>query len=142
MTVVAGALVDEATTQVINPAISHVREVRRVVLHEAQGAGGPGPGFKRQARAQGDQVHVGAANGQVQEPDRVEDGMGDPVEGIAHRFRGQLGRLRAVGVAAHAVHCNEENGAIGGEHLNAILVLLAIANQAEVSVLDAQGNSR
>lgn len=82
-----------------------------------------------------------AANGKVQEADRVENWLRDAAKGIANGFRGELGCLGAVGVATHAIDGDQENRLLPGQHLDTILILLTVADQAEICVFNAQGHS-
>ena len=141
MAVVAGALPDGASPQVIDAAVAHMGKEGGVILNQAQGAGGPGPGFEGQARPQGDEIQVGPPDCQVEKADGVEHRVGDALERIPHRFDRQLGGLGAVRMTTHAVHGDQEHRTLTREDLDPILVFLAIANQAQICKLDAQGNS-
>ena len=75
MAVIARALEDLAVAQKVDAAVADVRPERAAVLHEADGAGGARPLLERQVRAELDHFLVRAAERQVQEAERIEDGL-------------------------------------------------------------------
>jgi hypothetical protein len=85
---------------------------------------------------------VRAADRQVQEPVGIEQGPARFPEFREHGADRDFGGARAVGVAAHAVDDREEHRAVVDGDGDAILVLFAIAEKAQVRVLDLQGTLR
>ena len=77
-----------------------------------------------------------SAEREVKEAQRVEHrlllGAVQLEEGLAAR----LGGARAVRVPAHAVHDDEERGAVARGHRGAVLVVLAIAGEAHLGELE------
>ncbi len=82
---------------------------------------------------------VRAPERQVQESERIEDGLRRVPEGFDQRLDGGLGGLGAVGVTAHAVDDDEQGGVLGDRDGDAILIVGATSEQADFGVFDAQG---
>ena len=76
------------------------------------------------------------AQRQVQESERVEQRLWQVVEHVQHDPASGLGGARTVGMAAHAIHRNQECRAVADRNRGAILVVLAIAHQADVRKLE------
>ena len=136
MAVVARARDHRAAAQVIDAAVADVRPPGLAALHQADGAGRARPQVHRQLDADRDDRGMGAAEGQVQESERVEQRLRQVVEHVQHDPAAGLRGARAVGVAAHAVHGDEQHRTIAGRDCGAILVVLAIAHQADVRELE------
>ena len=73
---------------------------------------------------------------EVQEAERIEERLVLGAEQLEHHLAAGLRRARAVGVAAHAVHDDEERRPVAGRDGGAVLVVLAIAGQAHLGELD------
>ena len=71
-----------------------------------------------------------AAERKVQEAERIEERLRLRAVQLEHRLAADLGRARAKGMATHAVHHDEQCGAVAGCDRGAILVVFAIAGQA------------
>ncbi len=136
MAVVARARDDRAAAQVIHAAVADVRPVRLAALHQAHGAGRAGPHVHGELGADGDDRVVRAAEREVQEAERVEQGLRLGAERLEHHLAGGLGRARAPGVAAHAVHDHDERRAVGHRNGGPVLVVFAIAGQADFGEFD------
>ena len=72
----------------------------------------------------------------MQEAERIEQRLRLGAEQVEHDLAADLGRARAVRMAAHAVHHHEQRGAVGRGDGRAVLVVLAIAGQADLGALD------
>jgi hypothetical protein len=118
-----------------------MREESCIVLHKAQGTGGPRARFQGKASAKRDKIQVGTANGKVQEANRVEYRLSDAAERIANGFCSQLGCLGAIGVPPHAIDGEEQNRPFPCQNLDTILIFVTITDQAQICVFDAQGHS-
>ena len=79
-------------------------------------------------------------DGQMQKADRVKDRMLDTVECIPHRLHSQLGCTGPVGVAAHAIDGDQQDRLLVRHDHNAVLVLFPITDQAQICILDSQGD--
>ena len=113
-----------------------------VLLDQAHGAGGARALLERQLRAELDDFFVRAAQRQVQEAERIEQRLGRVPEGFEDHLLRDLGRARAIGVAAHAVDDDEQRGVLGDRGGDPVLVLLAASEQADIGVLDPQEGFR
>ena len=77
-----------------------------------------------------------AAEREVQEAERIEERLRLRAVQLEHRLAADLRRARAIGMAAHAVHHDEQCGAVAVGDCGAILVVFAIAGQAGFGELD------
>jgi hypothetical protein len=77
-----------------------------------------------------------AAERQVQEAERIEERLPLRAVQLEHRLAADLCRARAVGMAAHAVHHDEQCRTVACSDSGAILVVFAIAGQAGFGELD------
>ena len=66
---------------------------------------------------------VRAAERQVQESERVEDGLRRVPERLDQRLDGGLGGLRAIGMTPHAVDDDEQGRVFGDRNGHAILIV-------------------
>ena len=66
---------------------------------------------------------VRAAERQVQEAERVEDGLRRVPEGFDQSLDGGLGGFRAIGVPTHAVDDDEQGRVFGDRDRHAILIV-------------------
>ena len=127
-----GALALEASYRVFPAGTVHLAVVD-------PGVGGP----RRPLAVHADgHVFVGPAQRQVQESQRIEDGLRRVPERFDQRLDGGLGGLRAIRVATHAIDDDEQSRMLGDRNRHAILVVGAIAQQADFGVFDAQGGMR
>ena len=120
----------------IDAAVADMRPVGLAALHHADGAGGPWPQVHRQLDADRDDCRMRTAQCQMQESERVEQRLRQVVEYFQHDPATSLRGARAVGVTAHAIHCNEQHRAIADRNCGAILVVLAIAHEADIRELE------
>jgi uncharacterized protein (TIGR00255 family) len=74
----------------------------------------------------------------MQEGQRIYQWMRDGSEAGKQRATGKLGRMRAVGMTAHAIECRDERCVTVHRGGDAILVLAARPDQADLSVFDLQ----
>jgi hypothetical protein len=74
----------------------------------------------------------------MQEPERIEYRVRRLPECLDQRRERRLGGARSLGVTAHAVDHREQNGVLARRHCDAILILLAMADQAHIRGLDLQ----
>ena len=74
----------------------------------------------------------------MQEPERIEYRMRSLPEGLDQGRERGLRRARAFGVTAHAVDYRKQHGVLSRRHGDAILILLAMADQAHIRGLDLQ----
>ena len=123
MAVVARAFEDLAAAQKIDAAVADVRPERAAVLHQAHGAGGARPQFERQIGAELGHFLVRAAERQMQESERIENGLRRVPEGFDQRLDGGLGGLGAIGMTSHAVDDDEQGGMLGDRDRHAILIV-------------------
>ena len=86
------------------------------------------------------QVGVRPADGQMQKADRVKDRMLDTVERIPHRLYSQLRCTGPVGVTAHAIDGDQQYRLLVCHDQDPILVFLPITDQAQLCILDSQGD--
>ena len=70
---------------------------------------------------------VSAAQRQMQESERIEDGLRRVPERFDQHLDRRLGSARAVGMAAHAVDHDQQRGMLRDRDRNAILIVGAIA---------------
>ena len=89
--VVARALEDLAAAQKIDAAVADVRPERAAVLHQAHGAGGARPQLERQVGAELGHFLVRTAERQMQESERIENGLRRVPERFDQRLDGGLG---------------------------------------------------
>ena len=129
---------DLRLAQLIDPAVPDMRPIGGRVLHQAHGAGRAGARLDAESHPQLDHLLMRPAHRQMQESERIENRMGCLPEGLEQRRQRGFGRSRAFGMAAHAVDDDQKDRLIGGRHRDAILVLLAMADEADVSGLDLQ----
>ena len=120
----------------IDAAVADVRPVRFLPLHQADRAGRARPHVDREAGADRDDGRVGAADREVQESERIEQRLGLGAEQVEHHLAADFGGARAVGVAAHAVHDDEQRRAFARGDRGTILVVFAVAGQADLGALD------
>jgi hypothetical protein len=113
MAVIASALEHFSPPQQIDPAVADVCPVRAAVLHQAHGAGGARPCLDRQAGAELHDFLVRASERQVQETERIQDGLRRVPERFDQHLDGGFSRLGAIGMAAHAVDHDEQRGVLG-----------------------------
>ena len=74
----------------------------------------------------------------MQEPQRIEYRMRRLPECLDQGRERSLRGARALGVTAHAVDYREQHGLLTRRHRDAILILLAMADQAHIGGLDLQ----
>ena len=86
-----------------------------------------------------DDFLVRAAERQVQEAERIEDGLRRVPERLDQRLDGGFGGARAVGMPTHAVDHDQQGRVLGDRDGDAILIVGAITEQADFGVFDAQG---
>ena len=86
-----------------------------------------------------DHFFVRAAQRQVQEAERIEHRLRRVPERLEHDLERRLRGARAVRVTAHAVDDDQQGGMLGDRDGDAILIVVAITEQADFGVLDAQG---
>jgi hypothetical protein len=134
--VVARARDDRAAAQVVHAAVADVRPVGLAALHQAHGAGRARAQVEGEPGAEGDDRVVRAAEREVQETERVEQGLGLLAEQFEHHLAAGLRGARAPGMTAHAVHDHEQRRALGGRDGGPVLVVLAIADQADLGEFD------
>ena len=94
---------DLAATKKIDAAVADVRPVGAAVLHQAYGAGGARPHFERQIGTELGHFLVRTAEREMQEAERIENGLRRVPERFDQRLDGGFGRAGAIGMAAHAV---------------------------------------
>ena len=68
---------------------------------------------------------VRTAEREMQEAERIENGLWRVPEGFDQRLDGSLGCLGAVGMAPHAVDDDEQGGVFGDRNRHAILIVVA-----------------
>jgi hypothetical protein len=136
MAVVTRALQHRAAAQQIDAAVSDVRPIRHVVLNETHGARRTRLVIDRDSLAERDDPGMGMGQRQREEPLRIEHGMALLREAFAQRGHRHVRRLRPGGMAAHAVDDDEQHGAAEGEHLDSVLILLAVARQTELCMVE------
>jgi hypothetical protein len=85
---------------------------------------------------------VGAAEGVVKEPLGIEYWQRLPAERLAEGIDRDLRGPGTVGMAAHAVDGHQQHGGAVADHGDAVLVLMAAADEADVGNFDAHGNDR
>ena len=78
----------------------------------------------------------------VQEAQRIEQRLRGMPERFEHGFLGDFGRAGAIGVPAHAVDDREQDCPVRVGDGDSILVFFAVADQAQVRMLDLQGTLR
>jgi hypothetical protein len=140
--VVTRALRHAAAAHEVDAAVADVRPVGRVALHQADRAGGAGPLLERQLRAERDDGLVHAAQGEMQEAERVEQRLRRVPEGLDQQLLRRLCRERPVGMAAHAVHDDHQRGVFGHGDRTTILIVVAAPEEARLGVFDAQRGHR
>ena len=123
MAVVTRALENLSTAQKIDAAVTDVRPERAAVLHQAHRAGGARPELERQVGAELHHFLVRAAERQMQEAERIENGLRRVPEGLDQRLDGGLRGLRAIGMPAHAVDDDEQGRVLGDRDGHAILIV-------------------
>ena len=122
----------------VDAAVADVRPVGRALLHQAQRAGGARALLERQVRAERDDVLVRAAERRCRKPSGSNSGCGVLPEARGQRGARGLGGAGAVGVAAHAVDRDHERRVLADGDGDAVLVVLAVADEAEVRGFDLQ----
>ena len=93
--------------------------------------------LERQVLAELDHLFVGASQREVQEAERIEDGCGDSAKHSLSVATRDLGRARAVRMAAHAVDDDQQQRLVVRDDVDPILVLGPIAGQAQFGIFDA-----
>ena len=96
----------------------------------------------RQMRSQLHHLFVRSSEREVQEAEWIEQGLWRVPERFENDLLGHLGRLRAIGMAAHAVDDDEQRRVLGRGYRDPILVLLAPAKEADIGVLHPQEEIR
>ena len=134
--VVARAGDHRTGAQVIDAAVADVGPERLLPLHQADRAGRARAHVHREPGADRDDGRVRAAEREVQEAERIEQRLGLCAEQVEHHLAGDFRRARAVGVAAHAVHDDEQRRTVARGDRGAVLVVLAVAGQADLGALD------
>ncbi len=74
----------------------------------------------------------------MHESERIKNRMRNLPERFEQRRESGLGGARPLGVAAHAVDHHQEHRMIGGSDCNSVLILFAVADQADIRGLDLQ----
>ena len=69
---------------------------------------------------------------------RIEEGVGNLAKGLENDLLRDLGRLGAVGMAAHSIDHDQERRMLTGCRGDPVLVLLAPSQEADVGVVDPQ----
>ena len=138
VTVIAGALQNLGLAQLIDAAVADMRPIGRGVLHQAQRAGRARPRFDAQALPELHDFFVRAAQGQMQESQRIENRMRRLPERLEQRGQRSLGGARAFRMSAHAVDHHQQHGVVGGRHRDPVLIFLAVTDEADVRGLDLQ----
>src|SRR5579863_9433088 len=136
--VIAAARQELSLAQVIDAAVADVRPPGGVLLYQAHRAGGARPLLERQLRAEFDHLLVGAADGQVQEAERIEERLRRGGERFHDRLLGHLRGARTVRVSAHAVDHQQQRCVLADRGVHPVLILVAPAQQADFRVFDSQ----
>ena len=74
----------------------------------------------------------------MQKAERIENRMRRLPERLEQRRERGLGGARTLGVPAHAVDHHQEHRLLGGRHRHSVLILLAMADEADIRGLDLQ----
>ena len=125
----------------IQTAVADVSPPAGALLDQTHRAGGARPLFEWQLRAELHDFIVRAAERQMQESHRIEQRLRGVPEGIHDHLLSDLRGAGPVRVSAHAVDHHQQGGVLSDRGGNAVLVFLTPAQQADVRVLDPQGNS-
>ena len=130
------------TSQQVDAAVADVHPVGVGALDDARCAGGARADLRWQALAERHDGVVCAADREVQEAFRVEQRPAGLPELCDHGADGDLGGAGAIGVATHAVYDREERRVVIERDGDPVLVFFAIAEEAQIRVLDLQGTLR
>ena len=136
MRVIARAFANGRSTHQVDAAVADMRPVRGTVLHQADRAGRAGSRVHRYLAAEGHQVIVRTANGQVHEALGVEQRLGNARVGLGNGLAGDFGGLGAIGVPAHAVDHDHQHRLVARCDRHPILVLATIADETDFRVFD------
>ena len=134
--VVARAGNHRTATHVIDAAVADVRPVGLLPLHQADRAGRARAHVHREPGADCDHCRVRAADREVQEAERIEQWLGLGAKQFEHDLAADFGCARAVRMSAHAVHDDEQRRALARGDCGAVLVVFAVAGQADLGALD------
>ena len=74
----------------------------------------------------------------LQKSQRIENRMGRLPERLEQRCQRGFRSARSLRMTAHAIDHDQQYRLIGGCHCNAVLILLAVADQAHIRGLDLQ----
>jgi hypothetical protein len=85
--------------------------------------------FEREAHADANDFFVRASEGHMQEAEGIEQGLRCVPESFQHRLLGDLGRFRAVRMAAHSVDDDKQSRVLGHRRDDAVLVFFARSEQ-------------
>jgi len=141
VTVVAGARQHPSATDVIGAAVADVREISGATLHQAQRDGGARPVLQRNFGAVAHDLLVSRAQAQVQKAQRIEQRLRRGTKPLRDQLLGDLRGALALGVPAHAVTGNQQRRGISNLGPDPVLIALACALQAELSMFDAQAGT-
>ena len=136
--VIARALEHLRLAQLIDAAVADVRPIRGGILHQAHRAGRARARFHAQANPELHDFFVRPAQRQMQEAQRIENGMRSLPERLEQGGERGFGRTRAIRMAAHAVDHDQQHGIFGGCHRDPVLIFFAVADEAHIRGLDLQ----
>jgi hypothetical protein len=142
MAVITRAREHRSVTQVIDATVAHVGPPCRGLLHEANGAGRAWANLDRQAESDLDQFLVSASEREMQKTNGVEQRLRGMPEGIDDDLARDLGSARALGVASHSIHDDEQARVLTDGYGGAILVVLSIPEETHVGIFDLQEGAR
>jgi hypothetical protein len=141
MTVVASARVNSAVAYPVDAAVADVSPVGSAFLHEADGNRRARARIDALAAAEPRHVVVRLAQRQMEKTERVEQRVLRLMEGIQQALERGVSRATAVGMASHSVDHDQQRRLVGCRHGDAILVVLAIADQAYFCMLNPQARA-
>src|SRR5690606_14990312 len=142
VSVIASAGDDRPTPKVIDAAVAHMSPPCRSLLHETYGASGSRALVDWQLLAEPDHFFVRTAQREMQEAQRIEQGMGRLREALGDDLLRNLGRSGAFGMPAHAIDDQQKRRMLSSRYRHTVLVLFTRSDEAEVRVLDSQEEIR
>src|SRR5262249_43960192 len=142
MAVIAGPLHERALAKMIQAAVSYMRPPCCTLLHNTDCTGSPWPVLNRKVRSKLHHLFVRTAERQVKKAHWIEQRLSRVPERLEDDLLRHLCCLRSICVASHAIDNHEQSSVLrhGGGH--PVLILLAPAEEADVSVVNPQEEIR
>lgn len=93
-------------------------------------------------RAKPDDLLVSPPESEMQEAERIEDGMRGVPESLDQYLLRDLGSTSPFGVTAHSIDGKQKRSVLGHHCSRFVLVIVPGTEKADVGVVDVQGSTR